>query len=875
MAAIAAKTPKNFHDSIRSMWNQTSNVATSTTSAAAVYEKQATNTTDLLEEQRAANKEIIKLLTQQVKMLKHGGAGGGGGGGFYLRDYLDIAKWGKKGLSKLGRGLKVVIAGGIAGIAGAYKLGFSGITKQATAFIASSFKGVGKHIITPIKGLLNIFTSSGIWKNLGSSLSKILPKIGTGTLLKGIGGKILGPYSMAIMGVFDSLSGMWNAKDILGKAKVSFMDRIVTGWGSMINGFLFGAPDVFAQKYGFKNLSSAFVAAKDTFSATSLFLLKKIPGVNALIEASERKGGVKALVFDTFDKIRTSVWDAVTSLGSSISNWFSNTAKDIRTNFQGWLTGGNSSLSNAAKASNASQAGAAIGAMVTPSSTSSSATGGSSLVETGVGGSLWTPEVSPTVSSLNTETVTGGSKAATVMNALMEEGLSKRDAAAIAGNAYVESAGFNDKVIQGNRKGDGGKAAYLAQWHPDRQEKLKRYAKEKGLPLEDIRTQAKFMVEESTKGSPYADSIAVRGMEWMKANPNASVEDATKVFMDHFERPNANPNVNHIGRRQAAAKGFMDMPTTSQTVITSKDHSGTAGNGDWEGVDPRLKHLYEETSKVFPLRNRMMSGKKGRGKGNHAEGNAFDITLYDQAGNPLPSYQEGTAFRAYELFAQTMHKKAQELYPELVSGKNGEMLDWGGLFGGNGKGGFKYGSADLMDFRINRGDKTRAGNIMTGLQGDYKGWYDKNDVLGGSKPYSEEAYSSDMLKLQNFVLSDEQKNRASYFGVARNSPRLGPNKVTPTTADLGQVAKAKAVNFDMPSASKVKQATPMFDQALNASAMAKPSVPSYDSLMQPTQRQENPVTGASGGREAEGFKVSDVPSMDELKMMLINGSAIT
>ncbi|GEM_PF-6767039 len=213
-------------------------------------------------------------------------------------------------------------------------------------------------------------------------------------------------------------------------------------------------------------------------------------------------------------------------------------------------------------------------------------------------------------------------------------------------------------------------------------------------------------------------------------------------------------------------------PILLDTGTTSPDQFGFRGNGSFNGVDKRIAHIIEATAREFPLRVRVMSGREGRGSGVHATGRAVDITLYDQDGNALGNYQNSQNFRAYELFAQAAWLKTKELYPDLVDGQ-GHDFNWGGLFGDNGNGGYKYGSNDTMDFRIEHNSKFRAGSIMGGLNNRHS-FYDQGDILGGSKPFSQENFAEGMRQLHGLRLTPQQAahNRATLFGVGRASGTL-------------------------------------------------------------------------------------------------------
>lgn len=249
-------------------------------------------------------------------------------------------------------------------------------------------------------------------------------------------------------------------------------------------------------------------------------------------------------------------------------------------------------------------------------------------------------------------------------------------------------------------------------------------------------------------------------------------------------------------------------------------HTGTIGaaakSGGMKGLDPRLQEIMDETAKEFPLRSRVVSATGGR-TGAHGEGRAMDIILFDQNGVALPNYQNSENFRAYEMFAQAAFLKAKEKYPDLTDGE-GKNFNWGGYFGDNGNGKYKYGSNDSMHYALDDNEKFRASgaqaaNPLQGLQGEYRGWYDKGDLLGGSKKYDPETFAADMEKLKNFRLTEEQAARAkaSYYGVAKASGTLEKIPEDPTNPDVA---------FDFESLDKDMKSAPMFAATGDANSMA-------------------------------------------------------
>jgi len=260
------------------------------------------------------------------------------------------------------------------------------------------------------------------------------------------------------------------------------------------------------------------------------------------------------------------------------------------------------------------------------------------------------------------------------------------------------------------------------------------------------------------------------------SRPTASQPDASRIQPQSQQRPQS-------GARSEQTQEKLTPVETGP----GQEKFGYRGRGSPKGVDPRLMELFKKTAEDFPLRVRFMSGKLGRSSGAHSRGRAGDITIYDDAGNALPNYQNSRTFRIYEMFAQKMRENAKALYPELAdnSWKNGE-LDWGGLFGGagNNPNKMKYGSADTMDYRINYGDMTRAGSIEGGLNRRYKGSYDKKDIFGGSKAYSPGVLKEDLERLKGFRLNEEQikdVREYGFFDVARASGRLPVRKYQEST----------------------------------------------------------------------------------------------
>lgn len=352
-------------------------------------------------------------------------------------------------------------------------------------------------------------------------------------------------------------------------------------------------------------------------------------------------------------------------------------------------------------------------------------------------------------------------------------------------------------------------------------------------------------------------------------------EDEEKYAKELEQMGVKDPNAVIPGTGGLTAMDYMKMgnsaatPSEKKEVFTNPLHTGTIGaaakKGGMTGVDPRLQEIMDETAKEFPLRSRVVSGTGGR-KGAHGDGRAMDITLFDQNGVALPNYQNSEHFRAYEMFAQAAYLKAKEKYPELADGK-GQNFNWGGYFGDNGNGKYKYGSNDAMHYAIDDDNKFRASgaqkaNPLQGLQGKYKGWYDKGDVLGGSKKYDPETFAADMEKLKNLRLTEEQARRAkaSYYGVAKASGSL--EKIPE-----GQISAApkEEVSIDLSALDRDMAKAAQFAAVGDAGAMSDTNqtlsdpnqmIKGYDEPI-PTPKPSTPVTAAPIKQEAKPTMVKE------------------
>lgn len=134
--------------------------------------------------------------------------------------------------------------------------------------------------------------------------------------------------------------------------------------------------------------------------------------------------------------------------------------------------------------------------------------------------------------------------AATAMKFFESKGWSKAQAAGIVGNLKVESGNFSPAVISGQRRGDGGRAVGVAQWHPARQQTFQRVMG-KSVSQASFKEQLEFVNWELNNTEKRAGNMLRQATDPAQA---AAVVD------QYYERSSGA----HRARRIAAAKGYAE-----------------------------------------------------------------------------------------------------------------------------------------------------------------------------------------------------------------------------------------------------------------------------------------------------------------------------
>lgn len=148
---------------------------------------------------------------------------------------------------------------------------------------------------------------------------------------------------------------------------------------------------------------------------------------------------------------------------------------------------------------------------------------------------VWQQEAPVTVSSDSTKM---GKK---IIDYFVNKGLSKEQAAGLAGNFHAES-GFNPTIV-----GDNGAAFGLAQWRDGRLDQLKSFAKNNKLDPNNINTQLNFAWHELNT----SENAALK-----KLLKTKTVAEASEVVLADFERANKKNRIRDKAIREKKSLDF-------------------------------------------------------------------------------------------------------------------------------------------------------------------------------------------------------------------------------------------------------------------------------------------------------------------------------
>lgn len=890
-ALPAPATTRNFHDSIRSTFSQAttgSSPATSTTSLAYHLETSGNATVGLFKEQTSHNSLVVKLMTEQTKLLKKI-AGSGGGLGGLLGSGLTLGT-GLFGSNFIGRSVDRFIVAPIKGL-------FVGIGKaiyrySGAEFVVNAIKGLKTKAVTGLKNMgeamleglfrgtktlfrapLDLIKSAGrpIFRGVANAgkfvgeflkplanLAKLgsfsgLGKAALGVLKIGKVIPVVGEVIMAGLSVLDAFNGWKDADKILGKDKslLTINDKVVSSYATLINGLSFGLADYLSQKAGYKNyavvteqaeknvrdlgisignLSSALVVysgAKITDAYKSIQSL--LPSSDQLIADLKN---LPTTVTQTYEDFKTYIWTSMSSIFGMMKDSFGDFFKGIGDKISTALGPQTKAVSraNVDKATNTVQKkqDPRYNKKVDPTTTGAISGAGptgannSILASYGLGGGSATSTGNPGLNSADWG-ATSGSNIPSVAEVASESGgyspSPARQSATAGGVPSTSGATTNPATVASGNPGSlGGKGASENAKYVYQMATTSRDKGGLGLTGQQAIGMIAGLQGESGKGLATYDPKTANGASYDINGPSAGMAQ----WHDVDGKP---------GGRFTALKNF-----------------ASANKMDWKDKETQFKFLKHELET--------------------SEGGAYKALTKSQT--------------AEEAVSAWVTKFERPKYPDSEIAKR--SLNIKSLHGI----GDQTVSVPTPQVAANGTSVTPANPATANTTND------TNDTSSTATPTSVNnsnvqnkvvntatpALSNSVSAISNITGGDNYQsivNGPSSLGQAMG---LGKSTATPTSAqmDASQSVQRSLVQAPV-DATKLSNsaAVPVMDNALQQTAIPAQAVPPAAATDQGggVPRSGNNASAGGNGVGQRSFTVADVPSSDEWKMLLVNGSVMT
>lgn len=180
-----------------------------------------------------------------------------------------------------------------------------------------------------------------------------------------------------------------------------------------------------------------------------------------------------------------------------------------------------------------------------------------------------------------------------IYNRYRAAGFTDVEAAALTGNIGAESS-FDTGAVSYDGNGSVG----LVQFTGPRKTALENFAAERGLDVNDWRTQIDFSVYELTQGE---EKVALQAM---RENPNATPEEMAVIVRERYERPD--PSVANDAERQRVARETFDG---NYGDYKSTPRNGVSENGESRRIQQAEKEIPHEIVES-DKNNSQISGNK-------------------------------------------------------------------------------------------------------------------------------------------------------------------------------------------------------------------------------------------------------------------------
>lgn len=165
-----------------------------------------------------------------------------------------------------------------------------------------------------------------------------------------------------------------------------------------------------------------------------------------------------------------------------------------------------------------------------------------------------------------------------IYNRYRAAGFTDVEAAALTGNIGAESS-FDTGAVSYDGNGSVG----LVQFTGPRKTALENFAAERGLDVNDWRTQIDFSIYELTQGEE------TKALEAMRANPDATPEEMAVIVRERYERPD--PAVANDAERQRVARETFDG---NYGDYKSTPRNGVSENGESRRIQQPEKEIPHE-----------------------------------------------------------------------------------------------------------------------------------------------------------------------------------------------------------------------------------------------------------------------------------------
>lgn len=226
-------------------------------------------------------------------------------------------------------------------------------------------------------------------------------------------------------------------------------------------------------------------------------------------------------------------------------------------------------------------------------------------IAVGTGASYLMNRGSESQGGASTTPMSVSGNAGEAMSFFQSKGWTKEQSAGIVGNLQVESGNFSPDVLSGKRKGDGGIAVGVAQWHPDRQRKFQEVM-HKPLIGSSFQDQLEFVNWELNNSHANAGRM-LRGAK--DAASAAEIVDAKYEISSGAHRAKRMANAENLMKSQEGATPQASTPNTAMPTSPAMDINNLSGQGKGPISGPAMNTEKASVGTPMPSNDIVSLGK--------------------------------------------------------------------------------------------------------------------------------------------------------------------------------------------------------------------------------------------------------------------------